>query len=292
MVNQIPRHSLGRNIVLLAALVTLFTLYGCTTGVKRDAGLTDFEAPNVPTNIVCIGKERAILLTWSANTEADLVGYKIYRSSNSGGPFTLIATVGKMAAPTYLDNDNQNGLVNDQYYYYKISAFDTQGKESDLSRTNAVQGRAGLPVEERPPRVTNIKVRASTENVYLAWDKVTGMRLKGYNIYRGLSTTAGGVTWIAAVPQETPGWTDSSVSKTSAEQYTYVIRSFNENYTESENSDPVTVTLKSGDDTIPNRPFNIRVSNDTDPVITWDKPTDNEDGSSRGRTRPSTSMPT
>ncbi|HQG28124.1 MAG TPA: hypothetical protein PLY73_06165 [Candidatus Ozemobacteraceae bacterium] len=267
-----------RSFMAGVMLMMMFTLFGCTTGVKKDPGLTDYEAPTIPQNVVGIGKEKAVLLTWSSNTEADLVGYQIYRSTNSGGPFTFIATVGKLAAPTYLDNDNQNGLVNDQYYYYKISAFDTQGKESDLSKTNAIQARAGLPVEERPPRVVNIKVRSSRDSVYIAWDKVTGARIKGYNIYRGLSTSAGGVQWVSSVPQDTPGFIDTSVVKTSAEQYTYVIRSFNEQYTESENSDPVQVTLRSGDDTIPQAPYDVAVSNDTDPVISFHKPMFNQNG--------------
>ncbi|MBF0499846.1 MAG: hypothetical protein HQM09_06925 [Candidatus Riflebacteria bacterium] len=271
---------IGRLILLGVAMLMLVSMYGCTTGVQKDPGLTDFEAPAIPLNVVGVGKERAIFLTWSANSEADLVGYRIYRSNNSGGPFTLISTVGKQAAPTYLDNDNQNGLVNDQYYYYKVSGFDTQGKESDLSRTNAIQARAGLPVEDRPPRVVNIKARASQESVYLAWDKVTGVKIKGYNIYRGLSTSAGGVQWISAAPQDTPGFIDTSVSKTSAEQYTYVIRSYNDTYSESENSDPVQVTLRSGDDTTPSIPYDLALSNDTDPILSWHKPMTNEDGSS------------
>ena len=274
----VPRKA-GRNIMAVALLLMIFTLFGCTTGTKKDPGLTDYEAPNIPQNVTAVGRERACLINWSANTEADLVGYKLYRSASSGGPFTLIATIGTQPAPSYLDNDQQNGLVNDQYYFYKISAFDTQGKESDLSRTNAIQVRAGLPTEMRPPRVVNIKARASTEAVYVAWDKVTSSHIRGYNIYRGLSTSAGGVTWVSSVPQDTPGFVDTSISKSSAEQYTYIIRSFNENYTESENSDPVQVTLKSGDDTIPTSPYNLAVSNDVDPIISWSKPTVNEDGS-------------
>jgi len=279
MLRNLAPERFGRLFLLGIGALMLLAIYGCTTGVRKDPGLTDFEAPNIPQNVVGIGKERAILLTWSANTEADLVGYRIYRSTNSGGPFTLITTVGKMAAPSYLDNDNQNGLVNDQYYYYKLSAFDTQGKESDLSRTNAVQARAGLPVEERPPRVMNVKVRASTKAVYIAWDKITGVKMKGYNIYRGLSSSAGGVQWISSVPQDTPGYVDNSVSRTSAEQYVYIIRSFNDQYTESENSDPVQAILKSGDDTIPQPPYDVAVSNDTDPIISWHKPMKNQDGS-------------
>ncbi len=279
MLNKVVPFRLGRNFMAALLLLMVLGLFGCSTGTKRDSGVVDNEAPSIPQNVLGVGKERACYITWSSNTEADLVGYRVYRSTNSGGPFTLIATVGNQAAPNYYDDDQGNKLVNDQYYYYKISAFDTQAKESDISLTNAIQVRAGMPNEERPPRVVNLKARASTEAVYVAWDKVTSSNIKGYNIYRGLSSSAGGVTWISSVPLDTPGFIDTAISKASAEQYTYIVRSFNEAYSESENSDPVQVTLKSGDDTIPNAPFDVSVSSDSDPVITWSKPTTNEDGS-------------
>ncbi len=115
MLRNAAPERLRRIFLIGISVLMLFTVFGCTTGVRQDPGLTDFEAPNIPQNVVGIGKEKAIFLTWSANTEADLVGYRIYRSTSSGGPFTMISTVGKMAAPSYLDNDNQNGFVNDQY---------------------------------------------------------------------------------------------------------------------------------------------------------------------------------
>jgi fibronectin type 3 domain-containing protein len=265
-------------LLTICVAITLVSLFGCTTGTKS-AGLVDYEAPSVPKNVTGIGKERACQVSWSANTEADLVGYKVYRSTNSGGPFTYIATVAVLPAPSYYDDDQGNKLVNDQYYYYKVSAFDTQGKESDLSLTNSIQIKAGLANEEKPPRVVNLKARASTEAVYVSWDKVTTSNIKGYNVYRGLSSTAGGVSWITSVPVSTPGYVDTSISKSSAEQYTYIIRAFTETYTESENSDPIQVTLKSGDDTIPCAPFNLALSTDADPVVSWSKPLYNEDGS-------------
>lgn len=265
--------------VAVLIVVMAISMFGCTSGVRRDPGLSDFQAPSIPQNVVGEGRERAILINWKANSEPDLVGYKVYRSNNSGGPFTLIATVGTQAAPSYFDDDQQNGLVNDQYYYYKISAFDRQGNESDLSKTNAVQIRAGLPEGKRPPRVVGLRARATSEAAYVSWDKSTSSNIKGYNIYRGLSSSAGGVQWISSVPQSTPGFVDNSVVKSSAEQYTYIIRTFNQNFTESENSDPVQVSLRSGDDTIPNPPFDLSISSDVDPVITWHKPTTNVDGS-------------
>ena len=63
-------------------------------------------------------------ITWSANSEGDLSGYYVYRSTSSGGTFALLATVG--AVTTYT-NTGLSGATN---YYYKIAAFDTSSFES------------------------------------------------------------------------------------------------------------------------------------------------------------------
>ena len=219
MWKKVTKTSAGRIIASIFMIAMIISLFGCSSGT-RSSGLTDYEAPNVPQNVTGVGKEKAVQLTWSANTESDLVGYKIYRSTSASGPFTYIATIANLPAPTYYDDDQTNKLVNDQYYYYKVSAFDTQGKESDLSLTNAVQVKAGLAYEEKPARVVNLIARASKEAVYVSWDKATTANIKGYNVYRGLSASAGGVTWVSSVPLSTPGFIDTSISKSSAEQYT------------------------------------------------------------------------
>jgi thermitase len=61
-------------------------------------------------------------LSWTANTEPDLKNYRVYRSTVSDGPRTLIAS------PTvnyYLDT----GLASATTYYYVVSAVDTSGNE-------------------------------------------------------------------------------------------------------------------------------------------------------------------
>lgn len=67
-------------------------------------------------------------LGWDANTEPDLAGYMIYRSTTSGGDFALIATVGP-ATTRYLDAGVDNGVT----YYYLVTVFDWGGNESDPS---------------------------------------------------------------------------------------------------------------------------------------------------------------
>jgi len=84
--------------------------------------------PAPPQNLRAAGGDGQISLGWDANTEPDLDGYRIYRSTTSGGDFALIATVGP-ATPRYLSGDVDNGVT----YYYLVTAFDLGGDESDPS---------------------------------------------------------------------------------------------------------------------------------------------------------------
>jgi hypothetical protein len=70
-----------------------------------------------------------VTLTWAANGEPDLAGYKIYVGtasgtySVSGSPFLT----GRVASYTLSD------LPNGQTYFFAISAYDNAGNESLLS---------------------------------------------------------------------------------------------------------------------------------------------------------------
>ena len=64
------------------------------------------------------------VLTWNANSESDLAGYKIYRGVN-GAALTLLAQVPKVV--TYTDDPLP---TIDGNITYAISAFDTSGNES------------------------------------------------------------------------------------------------------------------------------------------------------------------
>ena len=68
-------------------------------------------------------------LTWSANVEPDLAGYKIYIGTNSGtysfpgSPFLA----GKVTSYTIAN------LPKPQTYFFALSAYDSAGNESGLS---------------------------------------------------------------------------------------------------------------------------------------------------------------
>ena len=69
-----------------------------------------------------------VSLNWTASTSSNIVGYNIYRSSTSGGPYTKINAI-VVAGLNYIDSS----VVAGQTYYYVATAVDNTGAESGYS---------------------------------------------------------------------------------------------------------------------------------------------------------------
>lgn len=107
------------------------------TGWRISAGLVALLLAGLMT-----GLSHAATGTWTANTEADLAGYKLYKAPGScaaPGPFALAATFLKPAT---------SGTVTvspDGVYCFKLTAFDTANNESLFSNTSEAT------INENPP---------------------------------------------------------------------------------------------------------------------------------------------
>jgi len=85
--------------------------------------------PGQPTGLVAISGDGVVSLDWDDNTEGDLTGYDLLRSTVSGGPYTLVAG-SPFAASEHEDLTVTNGTA----YYYVVRAVDSaslQSVESD-----------------------------------------------------------------------------------------------------------------------------------------------------------------
>lgn len=78
--------------------------------------------------------QHSVTLTWNPSTSSNVVGYNIYRSGQSGGPYAKINSA-LDPSTTDVDNNVQSGST----YYYVVTAVDSSGRESVFSnQTTAV----------------------------------------------------------------------------------------------------------------------------------------------------------
>ena len=80
--------------------------------------------------------QHSVTLNWNASSSSNVVGYNIYRSSQSAGPYAKINSV-LDPSTTEVDSSVQTGST----YYYVVTAVDSSGRESGYSN----QVRAVIP---------------------------------------------------------------------------------------------------------------------------------------------------
>jgi fibronectin type 3 domain-containing protein len=75
-----------------------------------------------------VASTNVIQLSWTASTSASVVGYNVYRSSVSGGPYTKIVS-SPVIGTSYSDQTAQAGVQ----YYYVATSVGENGIESTYS---------------------------------------------------------------------------------------------------------------------------------------------------------------
>lgn len=99
--------------------------------------------------LICSSWARADtgVLTWNPNTESDLAGYKVYRSTTSGVYGAPLATLGKVI--TY--NIDLPKLAVDTRYFVTVTAYDLAGNESQVKSNEVSKVVVGTtPIVTKP----------------------------------------------------------------------------------------------------------------------------------------------
>ncbi len=98
--------------------------------------VTPTQYPDPPSRLDIVDLEDSVKLSWSKNTELNVVGYNIFRSEIHGQSYFKI-NADLIQDSTYLDLNIQNGLI---YYYVITSVNDIQLESSYSQEVSAMPG--------------------------------------------------------------------------------------------------------------------------------------------------------
>ncbi|MBN1788388.1 MAG: PASTA domain-containing protein [Sedimentisphaerales bacterium] len=102
------------------------------TAGAGNVGPFDTTPPDAPTGLTATGGSLTVSLDWNDNSEGDLAGYNVYRSTTSGSGYTQINS-SLVTTSDYSDNSVTGGIT----YYYVVTALDTASNESGNSNEDS-----------------------------------------------------------------------------------------------------------------------------------------------------------
>jgi hypothetical protein len=187
----------------------------------------DTTPPAVPSGLAATVSGSAIALTWNANTESDLAGYRLQRSTDG----TNFAALASPTTNSYTDGSVTAGVT----YWYRVAAADTTGNVSAYSGSVS----AMMPLSDAPPAApTGLTASLVSGSVNLSWDANSESDLSHYRLERSVNGT--GSFGLLASPTET-FYIDGSVSAGST--YYYRVCAVDVGGNVSAPSDTVSVTV-------------------------------------------------
>ncbi|HEV2480084.1 MAG TPA: fibronectin type III domain-containing protein [Puia sp.] len=156
--------------------------YGCSTSFSSSYTVVNANGPNKPdpaTGLVVTNlSQTSQRLNWNQNPNPNYqeTAFEVYRGTQSGGPYKLIAITGPNAVA-----DTVTGLKGGIKYYYIVRAVNNSG-----AAANSNEASGATSTDTQPPTTPgNLNVQASTQStITLAWTKSTdNVGVTGYNVY-------------------------------------------------------------------------------------------------------------
>ena len=141
----------GGTEVLLSSNNALLQLASNSVIVPAGTSSTTFTATagSVSTNqtgTLTATAQHSVLLNWTASLSPNLMNYKVYRGTTSGGPYGVVTTLGLVI--NYMDSNIQSP----QTYCYVTTAVDNAGAESGCSNEASAVVPSGVRKQRRSAR--------------------------------------------------------------------------------------------------------------------------------------------
>ena len=179
------------------------TITGATwAGAGFDINV-DVTAPATTTGLSVTAGNKLATLIWTANAEADLRGYNIYRSTSTPVPTDIpINGSNFITSNRYVDGSLTNGTI----YHYAVTAVDSTGNESGAS----------TEVSATPASAAGYAMQFNGTNQYVTFGRASKLGVETFTIEGWFKRTGTGVTadtgGVVAEPLITKGRGESDNS--------------------------------------------------------------------------------
>ena len=111
-------------------MTSMLALAGLVAGCNDSTAPHDLIAPAAPRGLVTVTGDHAVYVSWLANTEGDVAGYRIYKAPCGDGDGCPYDPVGTTSGTRF----TVEGLTNGATRFFAVAAFDHAGNESALSK--------------------------------------------------------------------------------------------------------------------------------------------------------------
>jgi len=138
---------------------------GCYGGTWGETYTYQDYPPRAPDSLTATSSESVLVLSWKPNTEYDLSHYLVYKDTVGGFIPDSFKIVGEAPKDSSVFRDYD--FVLGKTYFYRVSAWDLTGNESDYSDELAVSATdVGDFTEEGPPIPRMYQVRQNYPNPF------------------------------------------------------------------------------------------------------------------------------
>ncbi len=235
---------------------------GIGTSNVATVTLNVIAGPTAPQDVSSYSGNTYVDLNWLPNVEEGLVGYHVYASSTSGGPYTKV-TSAPYTGTTYRHYPSWQAPT-----YYVITAALDIGGEGEMSAEVT-----GQPTHASRYAPVNLRGTASNGRVYLKWDAPWEFN-GAYRIIRDLQEGgAAEIIWELTTSTQTSyvDGEDDSYSPPPENDVTYTYYIENYSYWDGWGSGSNMITVTPADSTWPSMPTGVQgVCGVVFVVLTWD----------------------
>ncbi|MBI3947466.1 MAG: hypothetical protein HY321_16205 [Armatimonadetes bacterium] len=145
--------------------------------------------PDIVTGLTAqVVDARSIQLSWAANREDFISGYRVYRSTEAATGYTKVGSDLPASQRTYVDSGS---LAGGQTYFYKVTAVGVHNQESDLALSQPVSKSTDF--RPSPPRNVSAATTEGKREIVVRWESSSEPDVQYYRVYRSFTRHRSGV---------------------------------------------------------------------------------------------------